>query len=120
MMVDPLEHNPLAISSPRSSRASLNVQTIKLPRLRVVLVQPSPPPKPRMQHGNLHIQHGAFMSRLWWMHKTATLPWGLLPPKDWADTRSLEDVALREWRDRMEGGEGCWDVDESVFASRGV
>ena len=90
------------------------VERTILPKLQTLLVQAIPPPPPPQMCGNAYMQHSEFIDRLDWMHRTAaSFPFGLVPHGEWLDAQAKEDAALREWKDRIEGGPGCWDTEAS-------
>ena len=84
--------------------------------LEVLMIQPSPEPAVGGPGVGFYMQHLAAFNRL---HRASTWPWALVPP--WRHPRSVYeegDVALWDWLDRLDGGEGCWKVEEKWFFPR--
>ena len=49
--------------------------------------------------------------QLGWLAANATQPFHLRPTKLFPSSEGgWEDIALREWLDRIEGGSGCWTI----------
>ena len=49
--------------------------------------------------------------QLGWLMANATQPFHLRPTKVFSSSEGgWEDIALREWLDRIEGGSGCWTI----------
>ena len=49
--------------------------------------------------------------QLGWLAANATQPFHLRPTTLFSSSEGgWEDIALREWLDRIEGGSGCWTI----------
>ncbi len=49
--------------------------------------------------------------QLGWLTENATQPFHLRPTKRFSSSDGgWEDIALREWLDRIDGGLGCWTI----------
>ncbi|KAI0751187.1 hypothetical protein C8Q80DRAFT_1155986 [Daedaleopsis nitida] len=82
----------------------------KFPHLTRFLIQPRGPPAPGGRCGNPYIQYDVFQSALAHLHAFAALPVEQLPDKEvpCLSQETWEEIAKREWLDRLEGGPGCW------------
>lgn len=81
--------------------------------LETLMVQPRPRPAPGARASNVYVTYSDFCNRLKKLHYVSTQSWALIPAMEhsWSiyDDR---DMALQDWRNRLEGGEGCWKMDE--------
>ena len=77
------------------------------------MIQPYPPPGPGAICGNVYIEYFAFCDRLRKLHYMSMRSWALIPAGERSRSISEDkDMALQDWRDRLNGGEGCWRMDE--------
>ena len=86
---------------------------LQFAHLKVLILQPRQPPARYALYRAIHLSYSAFCSRLRSMPHAPTRSWALLPP--WEHSRPIYqegDLALQGWRDRLDGGEGCWKIDE--------
>lgn len=77
------------------------------------MIQPYSPSDPGAMCGNVYDEYFVFCDRLRKLHYMSTRSWALIPAAQCSRSISEDkDMALQDWRDRLNGGEGCWRMDE--------
>ncbi|KAL1947813.1 hypothetical protein VTO73DRAFT_13537 [Trametes versicolor] len=94
-------------------------------KLQTLIIHLAPPPSVRFCHGTPRLRYERVVAALWESQAEATVPIYIFPTGkdkmegDWSGAGSAwyGDVDREEWEDRMQGGVGCWGV-ENEYARR--
>ncbi|KAL1947809.1 hypothetical protein VTO73DRAFT_13533 [Trametes versicolor] len=85
-------------------------------KLQTLIIHLFQPPSVRFCHGTPLLRYERMVAELWESQAEAMVPVYIFPPKmegDWSGAGGAwyGDVDREAWEDRMQGGEGCWGVE---------
>ena len=82
------------------------------------MVRPAAPPAPGARCGNVYLQYYKFERALARLKVDGALPFEQLPHRvRGTGSDGWEELAKRDWLDRLDGGLGCWHSEPSSESS---